>query len=175
MFFPIFMPEGGFIAQQVGDIAGLSDVVLIGADGLLVNNFMELAETEGMYFSGPNLSYGANQSETGVDATGFLAAYEAAYGESRRRHSGHTAMTRPSCCSQQSTMLLWFSLMAACSSIARSSGMTERDLRVLWNHRTLGCDAFGDCGAQRISIVRHLDSSDIQAGKDNIVFEFSAF
>jgi branched-chain amino acid transport system substrate-binding protein len=40
---------------------------------------------------------------------------------------------------------------------------------------TLGCDEFGDCGAQRISVVLHEDSTDIEAGKQNIVFEFSAF
>ena len=176
VFFPIFMPEGGFIAQQVGDIAGLSDVVLIGADGLLVDNFMELAETEGMYFSGPNLSYGANQSETGVDATSFLAAYEAAYGE---------APSAPFWAHSYDATVL---LLTAINNVAvvQSDGSLFIDRQELRDELsattgfsgiigTLGCDAFGDCGAQRISIVHHLDSSDIQAGKDNIVFEFSAF
>jgi len=38
---------------------------------------------------------------------------------------------------------------------------------------TLSCDEFGDCGAQRISIVLHLDASNIEAGKSNIVFEYT--
>ena len=42
IFFPIFMPEGGFVVQQIGGIAGLEDVVLLSADALLVDNFMEL-------------------------------------------------------------------------------------------------------------------------------------
>ncbi len=81
LYFPIFMPEGGFIAQQAGAIAGFENVTMIAADGLLVDNFMELKETEGMYFSGPNLDYGNNASEIGTTAADFLAAYDAEYGE----------------------------------------------------------------------------------------------
>lgn len=176
MFFPIFMPEGGFIVQQVGDIAGLEDVVLIGADGLLVDNFMELPESEGMYFSGPNLDYGNNQSEIGTTAADFLAAYDTAYGEA------------PSAAfwahSYDATVLL----LSAIDSVAvvQSDGSLFIDRAALRDALTatsgfggiigtLGCDDYGDCGAQRISIVLHTDASDVESGKNNIVFEFSAF
>lgn len=35
----------------------------------------------------------------------------------------------------------------------------------------LGYDEFGDCGASRVVIHEHLDSTDIQATRENIVFE----
>ena len=58
IFFPIFQPEGDFIVQQIGGVPGLEDVLLMGADGLLVDGFLALPESEGMYFSGPDQRYG---------------------------------------------------------------------------------------------------------------------
>ena len=82
LFFPIFMPEGGFIVQQVGEVAGLGDVVLMGADGLISENFMELPESEGVFMSGPDLDFAGNSNQaTGQTGDGFLAAYEAEHGE----------------------------------------------------------------------------------------------
>ena len=174
LFFPIFMPEGGFIAQQVGGVAGLEDVVMIAADGLLTDNFMELSETEGTYFSGPNLDYGNNASEIGTTAADFLAAYEAEYGEA------------PSAAfwahSYDATVLLLSAIDAV--AVEMSDGTLIIDRQALRDELTatkdfggiigtLSCDDFGDCGAQRISVVLHLDASDIDAGKSNIVFEFS--
>ncbi len=76
LFFPIFMPEGGFIVQQVGGVSGLDGVTLIAADGLLTDNFMELPESEGVYMSGPDLRFGSNRNSiTGKSADDFLAAY----------------------------------------------------------------------------------------------------
>ncbi|MGI9610787.1 MAG: branched-chain amino acid ABC transporter substrate-binding protein, partial [Acidimicrobiia bacterium] len=67
IFFPIFPAEGTFIVQQIGDVAGLEDVVLMGADGLIADNFLEVPESEGMYFSGPDLRFGDQKSgATGV-------------------------------------------------------------------------------------------------------------
>jgi branched-chain amino acid transport system substrate-binding protein len=176
LFFPIFQPEGGFIVQQVGDIAGLEDVVLIAADGLLIDSFMELEESEGMYFSGPNLDYGANASETGQNAEGFLAAYDAAYGEAPSAafwaHSYDATVLLLTAIDQvgvvQSDGSLFIDRQALRDALTATSGFGG----IIG---TLGCDEFGDCGAQRISVVLHTDSSDIEAGKSNIVFEFSAF
>ncbi len=174
LFFPIFMPEGGFIAQQVGGVAGFEDVVMIAADGLLVDNFMELAETEGTYFSGPNLDYGNNASAIGTTAADFLAAYDAEYGE---------APSAPFWAhSYDATVLLLSAIEAV--GVEMSDGTLIIDRQALRDELTattgfggiigtLGCDDFGDCGAQRISIVLHEDASDIETGKSNIVFEFS--
>jgi branched-chain amino acid transport system substrate-binding protein len=174
LFFPIFPPAGNFIAIQSKTVAGFDTIQLIGADGLLVDNFMELEESEGMYFSGPNLDYGNNASEIGTTAADFLAAYDAAYGEPPSAPFwAH---------SYDATVLLLSAIDAV--SVEMSDGTLIVDRQALRDHLdatsgfggiigTLTCDAFGDCGAQRISIVLHLDASDIETGKSNIVFEFS--
>jgi branched-chain amino acid transport system substrate-binding protein len=174
LYYPIFMPEGGFIAQQAGGIAGLEDTVMIAADGLLTDNFMELPESAGTYFSGPNLDYGTNASEIGTTADDFLAAYEAEYGEA------------PSAAfwahSYDATVLLLSAIDAVAVELDDGSLFIDRQaLRDNLSSTssfggiigTLSCDEYGDCGAQRISVVFHEDPSDIQTGKENIVFEFS--
>jgi len=174
LYFPIFMPEGGFIAQQAETIAGFEDVVMIGADGLLTDNFMELKETEGMYFSGPNLDYGNNKSEIGTTSADFLAEYQAAYGE---------APSAPFWAhSYDATVLLLSAIDAV--SVELDDGSLFIDRQALRDELTstrnfggiigsLSCDDFGDCGAQRISIVLHEDSTNIEQSKNNIVFEYS--
>ena len=37
----------------------------------------------------------------------------------------------------------------------------------------ISCDRFGDCGSQKVAVILHLDPNDIEASKDNIVFEFA--
>ena len=77
LFFPIFQPAGDFVADQAPGVAGLDGVVLLGADGLQVQTFMELPQADGMYLSGPDLRYGSNTNQsTGVTADKFLADYE---------------------------------------------------------------------------------------------------
>ncbi len=58
LYFPIFEPEGNFIAAQSVNIPGLEDTILMGADGLLVDSFPENTGEAGigMYLSGPFLS-----------------------------------------------------------------------------------------------------------------------
>jgi branched-chain amino acid transport system substrate-binding protein len=174
LYFPIFMPEGGFIAQQIGGIAGLEDTVLIGADGLLVDNFMELPESAGMYFSGPNLDYGTNASQIGTTADDFLTAYEAEYGESPSAafwaHSYDATVLLLSAIDAVAIELDDGSLFIDRQALRDSLSSTSNFGGIIG---TLSCDEYGDCGAQRISVVFHEDPSDIQTGKENIVFEFS--
>ena len=173
VFFPIFMPEGGFIVQQAGGVSGLEGVTLIAADGLLTDNFMELPESEGVYMSGPDLRYGSNRNSiTGKTAGDFLAAYEDEYGEAPSAsfwaHSYDAA-----------TMLL-----RAVDRVAVESGGTLYIDRARLRDELdqtgfdgiigeISCDAFGDCGSQLITVVHHTDSRDIEAGKSNVVFGFA--
>jgi branched-chain amino acid transport system substrate-binding protein len=88
LYFPIFEPEGGFIADQAKGTPGLEDVILMGADGLLADTFPENAGSAavGMYLSGPYVA-GAPYDEFlakwgtkfgGVPPSGFHAmAYDA--------------------------------------------------------------------------------------------------
>lgn len=75
LYFPIFQPEGDFIAAQSKEVPGLENTVLFGADGLLVAPFAPSAGEAalGMYFSGPYLS--------GPKAAEFLKKYEEMHGE----------------------------------------------------------------------------------------------
>jgi branched-chain amino acid transport system substrate-binding protein len=58
IYFPIFEPEGGFVAAQSRQVTGLEDVILMGADGLFADTFPENAGEAaiGMYLSGPYVS-----------------------------------------------------------------------------------------------------------------------
>ncbi|HEC22338.1 MAG TPA: branched-chain amino acid ABC transporter substrate-binding protein, partial [Chloroflexi bacterium] len=55
IYFPIFPAEGGFIAVQSKEVEGLEDVILMGADGIKSDTFIEAAgdAAEGVYASGP--------------------------------------------------------------------------------------------------------------------------
>ncbi len=172
VFFPIFMPEGGFIVQQVGGVSGLDDVTLIAADGLLTDNFMELPESEGVYMSGPDLRFGSNRNSiTEKTADDFLAAYEAAYGEAPSAAFWAHAY-------DATTMLLqaidrvavegddtvYIGRQALRDELAQSSfdGVIG----------SISCDDFGDCGSQLITVVHHTNAQDVEAGKANVVFGY---
>ncbi|MBP8001664.1 MAG: branched-chain amino acid ABC transporter substrate-binding protein [Chloroflexi bacterium] len=55
LYFPIFEPEGNFIAAQAREIEALAAVTLMGADGLQTDSFPEASgeAAVGMYLSGP--------------------------------------------------------------------------------------------------------------------------
>jgi branched-chain amino acid transport system substrate-binding protein len=76
LYFPIFPAEGGFIAAQSHEVEGLGDVILMGADGIKSDTFIEAAgdSAEGVYASGP-----ATSESSAYDT--FLSAYVDAYGE----------------------------------------------------------------------------------------------
>ncbi|MGD2143616.1 MAG: branched-chain amino acid ABC transporter substrate-binding protein [Anaerolineae bacterium] len=59
IYYPIFIPEGAQISRQAGDVAGLENTTLAGADGMYSPDFVEAAgeAAEGMYISGPNLAF----------------------------------------------------------------------------------------------------------------------
>jgi branched-chain amino acid transport system substrate-binding protein len=59
LYYPIFIPEGAQITRQAGDVAGLENTLLAGADGMYSPDFVEAAgeAAEGMYISGPNLAF----------------------------------------------------------------------------------------------------------------------
>lgn len=74
LYFPIFEPEGGFVADQAKGTPGLEDTILMGADGLLADTFPENAGAAavGMYLSGPYVS--------GAEYDAFLDKWQAKFG-----------------------------------------------------------------------------------------------
>jgi branched-chain amino acid transport system substrate-binding protein len=78
IYFPIFLPEGGFIVRQAADTTGLEETYLMGADGLFSNDVVEAAgaAVEGFMVSSPDFS------QFGTDyADKFVPAYVARFGE----------------------------------------------------------------------------------------------
>ena len=156
--------------EQVGGVAGLEDVTLIVSAALLVDNFMELPESEGVYISGPDLRFGDNRNGiTGKTGDGLLAAYEAAYGEAPT--GGYWAHAYDA-----TTMLL-----RAIDRVAVESGDTlyidRQALRDEMRRTSLdgiigsiSCDEFGDCGSQLLTVVLNVDPTNLDAGKNNVVF-----
>jgi branched-chain amino acid transport system substrate-binding protein len=174
LFFPIFQPDGDFIAAQAPTVPGLEETVLLAADGLLVDGFLELPESEGMYFSGPDTRFGENVNEaTGKNAAEILAAYEAEYGEPPSAPFwGH---------SYDATTLLLEAIDAASymdgdNLLIDRAGIREYFATVAGFSGIIGsisCDDFGDCGSQKITVIEHLSSADLEASKANVVFEFA--
>ncbi|WP_420613065.1 branched-chain amino acid ABC transporter substrate-binding protein [Candidatus Spongiisocius sp.] len=173
LFFPIFMPEGGFIVQQVGGVAGLDGVTLIAADGLLTDNFMELPESEGVYMSGPDLRFGSNRNSiTGKTADDFLAAYQAAYGEAPSAAFWAHAY--------DATTMLLRAIDRVAVEVEGTLHIDRASLRDELSRSNfdgiigaITCDEYGDCGSQLITVVHHTDSRNIEAGKSNVVFGFA--
>jgi branched-chain amino acid transport system substrate-binding protein len=172
VYFPIFQPAGDFIIQQAGGVAGLEDVVWFGADGLLVDDFLALPESEGMYFSGPGLTPGGNQGLTGTTYDELITRYVADFGETPpAAFHAHT---------YDATMMLLSAIEAV--AVIDGDGVMWVDRSALRRELenttdfagmigTLSCDDFGDCGSQFIGIYQHLDSGDPAAR--NQVYTFS--
>jgi branched-chain amino acid transport system substrate-binding protein len=169
IFFPIFQPEGDYIVQQVGSVAGLEDVVLMAADGLLVSDFLGLPESNGMYFSGPNTQFGDNASVTGETSADFLADYQAAYGE---------APSAPFWAHSYDATILLLSAIDAVA-VDNGDGSLSVDRQALRDELysttdfagiigSLTCDEFGDCGSQEITVV--LNEGDPDAAPNNVQF-----
>ena len=174
LFFPLFWPIGGFLVEQAAEMPAFSETVFAAADGLLNDNFLGLPQTEGMYISGPDTRFGdnANQS-TGQSAVELLDRYQETVGESPTgTFWGHA---------YDATVLLLDAISAA--SYLRSGDNTlvidRAGLREYLDNLSgfqgvtgvLSCDEFGDCGASRVVIHEHLDSTNIQATRDSVVFE----
>ena len=159
LFFPLFQEEGSAIIRQVGQIAGLEDVTLIGGAALLVSEFLAIPESEGVYFPGPESSFGGNTNEaTGKSGDALVADYRERYGEaSTSAYLAHAY--------DAATMLL-----RAIDEVAVVDGDTLYIDRARLREALAGvagfrgiigvisCDEFGDCGTGRVQIVHHTDS-----------------
>lgn len=79
LYFPVFVAEGGLITSQAGEVGGLSETDLGGADGILTPDWIQAAgedAAEGVYLSGPDLEFSG-----GFYEDEFLPAYEERWDE----------------------------------------------------------------------------------------------
>ena len=149
-------------------------MVFATADGLLNDDFLSLPQSEGAYVSGPDSRFGdnANQS-TGQSASRLRDRYqETAEGSPTGTFWGHA---------YDATVLLLDAINAA-SYVRSEDGVLVVDRAGIREYLdslsgfqgitgVLGCDEFGDCGASRVVIHEHLDSTDIEATRQNVVYE----
>jgi len=175
LFFPIFQPAGDVVAAQAPNTAGLEDTVLLTSDGLRYDGFMQLPLSEGMYFSGPDVRFGANTNQsTGVSAGEFVATYEAINGE---------APETPYWAHNYDATALLLDAIDAASRIDDVGNLVvdrqgvrdylDRVRRYDGISGTISCDGFGDCGSQNMSIIRHDNAQDVPASLNNVVYTSS--
>ena len=174
LFFPIFQPEGDFIIQQAGSVAGMSGITMMAADGLLNSDYLALAESENMYFSGPDTRYGdnANQS-TGELAADVLADYEAEFGEVPAApfwaHSYDAAVLLLDAIAHASYMDGDDLVIDRAGVREHLNGVSDYEGLI----GTMTCDAFGDCGSQKITVIQNTDITDYVASTENVVYEYA--
>ncbi|TDD11439.1 hypothetical protein E1218_35760, partial [Kribbella turkmenica] len=167
VFFPIFQPEADFIVRQAKGFPQLADTKkLFGADGLLSDTFVVIAQTEGMYFSGPATPQGTAYQE-------FVGKYEKKFGEKPiqafHAHSYDAANM----------------IFAAIEKVAvREDGKLHIDRQKLIEAMyatkdyqgltgMLSCDEFGDCAAAKIDIVSNTPAQKtIDQVRGNVLFTF---
>ena len=174
LFFPVFQPEGDLIADQAPGVPGLENAVLLAASGLRHANFLVLPQTTGMYFSGPDTRFDGNRNQsTGKTAAEVLVAYEARHGETP------TQVWAPS---YDATTLLLEAIEAASYRDGDRLMIDRQGVRdyldSVEGYRgltgTISCDAFGDCGANSITVVQNIGgAANVEASLNNIVYSFS--
>ena len=160
LFFPLFPNEGGHVVRQVGTVAGLEDVTLIGGAALLVSRFLAVPESAGIYLPGPDLRFDGNTNgTTGKNNAALVADYQDRYGEPPL--SAYLAHA------YDATTLL----LRAIETVAVADGETltidRAELRATLTNTsgfqgiigTISCDEFGDCGTGSVQIAHHTDAS----------------
>ena len=174
LFFPLFQKEGAHIVRQVGQIAGLEDVTLIGGAALLVSEFLAIPESEGIYLAGPDSNFDGNTNEvTGKSSEALIAEYQERYAEAPTSvYLAHAY--------DAATLLL-----RAIEEVAVGNGDTlyidRAKLREALTGVTgfsgiigvISCDEFGDCGVGSIQISHHTDSSVTDVAALPVVYRFA--
>jgi branched-chain amino acid transport system substrate-binding protein len=149
LYYPIFIAEGGFITTQAKEISGLEETMLSGSDGLISPDFIDVAgeAAEGMYVSGPNLTF------TGEMYDNFKAAYtEIAGQEPFSAYHAHT---------YDAASIVLDAIEQVAQQDAEGNLLIGRQalrdaLYATQGHEgitgTLACDANGDCADPQIAI-----------------------
>ncbi len=156
IYFPIFEPEGGFIAAQAKEVAGLESTLLMGADGLFADTFPENAGSGavGMYLSGPFVA--------GDVYNGFLDKWEAKFGgvppSGFHAHAYDAtnmlldAIAKVAVQDEDGTLHIpRQALRDALTALADFAGLTGK----------LSCDANGDCATGEALAVFKLSEAEV--------------
>ena len=174
LFLPLFPEAAGPIARQARTVPGLEQALLVAADGLLVDQFLELPEAEGLFLSGPAPAELGNTNQS-TDKTGaqVLADYERAHG---------APPDGPWWAPGYDAAAILLDAIGAASRL--KDGALHIDRAGIREYLTglskyqgltgqLGCDTYGDCGSQKIAVIEHLDHQNIPNSRANIVYQTS--
>ena len=160
LFLPLFPDEGAQIVRQIGEVAGLDAVTVIGGAAMVDFEFLAIPESEGMYLASPELHFENSVNEaTGKSGGDLAAAYQEMYNEA----PGSVYMAHAY---DATTMLL-----RAIEEVAVADGDTlyidrarlrealtgTAEFNGIVGH--LSCDEFGDCGTGHLHIVYHTDAT----------------
>ncbi len=160
LFLPIFPEEAGPILRQSSEVAGLDGLVRIGGGGLLVSDFLALPESEGFYFAGPTLDFGANVNEaTGRSGDELNEAYRERYGEhSTSAYLAHAydATTILLRAIDEVAVVVGDALYIDRARLREALGGTSGFNGIIG---AISCDEFGDCGTGRVQLAQHTDST----------------
>ncbi|MCJ7512635.1 MAG: branched-chain amino acid ABC transporter substrate-binding protein [Anaerolineales bacterium] len=159
LYFPIFEPEGGFVADQAKSTPGLENVILMGADGLLADTFPENAGPAaiGMYLSSPAVS--------GPEYDALLAKWKTKFGGVPP--SGYHAMA------YDATNIFFQAIEAV--AVVDADGTVHVPRQALRDYLyalkdypgitgTLACDANGDCATGEALGVFQLTEAEVTGG-----------
>ena len=160
LFLPLFPDESAQIIRQIGQIADLGEVTLIGGAALMDFEFLAIPESEGMYLASPELHFENNVNEATGKSGGDIAAayqeqYNAAPGSVYMAHAydATTMLLRAieeAAVAQGDTLYIDRArLREALTGTAGFSGIVGQ----------LNCDEFGDCGTGHLHIVHHTDAT----------------
>lgn len=174
LFFPLYQDTGADFMMAVRQHGGFEDTVLVSADGVLHYSFMELEFSGGVYISGPDLDFGDNANQ----ATGMNAEQAA----NRFADKTGAPPVRAFWAHAYDATTLLLDAVSAASRVERGklvidrAGIRQYLDQVVDYQGIIGdiaCDAFGDCGPGKISVIQHLDPSNPDASWDNVVYRFT--
>lgn len=174
LFYPLNQDSAAEITEALRVHGGFEDATLLSGDGVLHSSFLESASSAGVFISGPDLDFGDNSNQaTGMNAGQVTQRFvEVTGGAPVRAFWAHA---------YDATTLLLDAITAASRVeggrlVIDRAGIREYLDQVQDYQGIIGeiaCDEFGDCGTGRISIIEHLDPSDPDASRDNVVYRFS--
>jgi branched-chain amino acid transport system substrate-binding protein len=150
IYYPIFMPEGGYITQQARQVSGLENTKLMSADGLFSTDFLKVGkDVVGVYLSSP-------------DFTAFPAAYKDFVGKYQKKYGEKPISVYHAHAYDAAAMLF-----AAIEKVAvkdpdgtlhiprkalRDALYATKDFKGLTGNLT--CDQYGDCADPHIGVYQ---------------------
>ena len=159
VFIPLFAAEATSLIQQLARRDTMEGVTIISGAATLVTEFLALPESEGVYFTGPDLGDSSNTNQaTGRSFADVLAAFDATYGgpsTSPYWAHGYDATTLLLSVIKQIAVVDGDTLYIDHAALRDALDGTAGFQGIIG---TMTCDEFGDCGTGRSVIHLHVDS-----------------